>query len=203
VPDRILVYGVTGSGKTTLAALVAQRTGLPWHALDDLTWEPGWVAVPPEEQRRRVETVCAGERWILDTAYAQWMDVPLARVELIVGLDYPRWLSLGRLIRRSLVRAVDRRPICNGNRETFRLLFSSDSIVAWHFRSFARKRSRIRAWAADPSGPAVVRLTSPRATRRWLATLGVTEAPPEALPECPGGSTRRARNGPDRGPERP
>jgi adenylate kinase family enzyme len=171
VPDRILVYGVTGSGKTTLAGRIAERTGLPWHALDDLTWEPGWVAVPPEEQRRRVETVCAGEQWILDTAYSQWMDVPLARVELIVGLDYPRWLSLGRLIRRSLLRTVDRRVICNGNTESLRQLFSRDSIVVWHFRSFTRKRTRIRAWAADRSGPAVVRLTSPRATRDWLTRL--------------------------------
>jgi adenylate kinase family enzyme len=178
VPDRILVYGVTGSGKTALAARVAERTGLPWHALDDLTWEPGWVAVPPDEQRRRVEAVCAGEQWVLDTAYSQWIDIVFARVELVVGLDYPRCLSLGRLIRRSLLRVVDRRAVCNGNTESFRQLFSRDSIVAWHFRSFARKRARIRAWAADESGPAVVHLTSPRETRRWLATLsrGPTQA---------------------------
>ncbi|HEY3895663.1 MAG TPA: hypothetical protein VGL88_09870 [Pseudonocardiaceae bacterium] len=70
MPDRILVYGVTGSGKSTLAARIAERTGLPWYELDDLMWAPGWVAVPPSEQRRRVETICAGERWILDTAYS-------------------------------------------------------------------------------------------------------------------------------------
>jgi adenylate kinase family enzyme len=171
VPDRILVYGVTGSGKTTLAARVAEQTGLPWHSLDDLTWEPGWVEVPAEEQRRRVEAVCAADQWIIDTAYSKWIDVPLARVELIVGLDYPRWLSLGRLLRRSVVRALDRRPVCNGNTESLRQLFSSDSIVVWHFRSFKRKRARIRAWSAAQSGPAVVRLSSPRATRRWLDTL--------------------------------
>lgn len=108
--DRILVYGVTGSGKTVLAARVAAQTGLPWHAVDDLTWEPGWVPVPTEEQRRRIAAICAGERWILDTAYGHWIDIPLARTQLIVALDYPRWLSLGRLVRRILLRSVDRRP---------------------------------------------------------------------------------------------
>jgi C4-dicarboxylate-specific signal transduction histidine kinase len=97
--------------------------------------------------------------------------VVLARVDLIVALDYPRWRSLARLTRRTLARAIDRRTICNGNTESFRQLVSRDSILVWHFRSFARKRARMHAWAADPDGPAVIRLTSPAATRRWLAAL--------------------------------
>jgi adenylate kinase family enzyme len=113
-----VVYGVTGSGKTTLAEQIAERTSLPWHAVDELTWDPGWDEVPLAEQRRRIEAICAEDRWILDTAYGQWLDIPLARVQLIVALDYPRWISLGRLLRRTLVRAVDHHPICNGNFET-------------------------------------------------------------------------------------
>jgi adenylate kinase family enzyme len=172
VPERVLVYGVTGTGKTTLAAKIATRTGLPWQSVDDLTWQPGWVQVPVDEQRRRIAALCDEDRWILDTAYGTWLDIPLARVELIVALDYPRWISLSRLVRRTLLRAIDHHSICNGNTESFRQVFSTESIIAWHFRSFARKRGRIRGWAADPSGPAVVHLTSPRRTRRWLATLG-------------------------------
>ncbi|QWF83255.1 adenylate kinase [Amycolatopsis sp. CA-230715] len=169
--DRILVYGVTGSGKSTMAARIAERTGLPWHSVDDLTWEPGWVEVAPDEQRRRIAAICAGERWVLDSAYGKWLDVPMARVELIVALDYPRWLSLGRLVRRTIARAVDRREICNGNTENLGQLFTRDWIVWWHFKSFARKRARMRAWAADPAAPAVIRLTSVAQTRRWLASL--------------------------------
>jgi adenylate kinase family enzyme len=171
VASRVLIYGVTGSGKTTLARQVAGQAGLPWHSVDDLTWEPGWIGVPPEEQRRRIARICAGERWVLDAGYSQWIDVVLARVELIVALDYPRWRSLARLIRRTLGRAIVRRTVCNGNTETFRQMLSRDSILIWHFRSFARKRARMRAWAADPAAPEVILLTSPAATRRWLASL--------------------------------
>jgi adenylate kinase family enzyme len=172
VPDRILVYGVTGSGKTALAERISACTGIPWHAVDDLTWEPDWVPVPDDEQRRRIEAICVSERWVLDTAYGSWLDIPLARVELIVALDFPRWLSLWRLIRRTVARAVDRRPICNGNHESFRQMFSRDSIILWHFRSFSRKRRRVRAWESEPPVPQVVRLTSSRQAEHWLARLG-------------------------------
>lgn len=171
LPDRIIVYGVTGSGKSTLARRLAERTGLPWHSVDDcIGWNPGWVGVPAEEQRARAGELCAGERWILDSMYSSWRELALSRAELVVALDYPRWLSLGRLLRRTLVRCVTRRRICNGNVESVRQAFSADSIIVWHFQSFARKRDRIRDWAADPSIPILV-LTSPRATRRWLAEV--------------------------------
>ena len=168
--DRILVYGVTGSGKTRLAERISEVTGIPWHAVDELTWEPGWVEVPEDEQRKRIGAICAGQRWVLDTAYGRWIDIPLARVELIVALDFPRWLSLARLIRRSVARAIDGKPICNGNRESFRNIFSRRSIIGWHFKSFRRKRQRIREWDADPAEPEIVRLTSPRQVERWLAS---------------------------------
>ena len=168
VGRRIVVYGVTGSGKSTLAARIGERLDLPYHSVDDLTWEPGWGAVPDDTQRQRISAICPGDAWVLDSAYGKWHEVPLARADLVVGLDLPRWRSLGRLLRRTASRMLRRTEICNGNRESLRSMLSSDSIVAWHFRSFARKRATMRAWHADPGAPEVVLLRSPADVERWL-----------------------------------
>jgi hypothetical protein len=71
-----------------------------------------------------------------------------SRVDLVVGLDYPRWFSLQRVFRRSVMRATDKKPICNGNTESFRAMLGRDSIIGWQLRSFGRKRGRMRTWAA-------------------------------------------------------
>jgi hypothetical protein len=176
-PRRLLVYGVTGSGKSTAAERIGAATGLPVHLVDELTWRPGWVAVPAEEQRGTFDRITATDAWVLDTAYSTWLDLVLERCDLVVGLDYPRWLSLGRLLRRTAVRIVDRRPICNGIVETVRNLFSRDSIIAWHFRSFARKRTRMRAWAASGDVPIVV-FRRPADLDRWVRELGTTRSTP-------------------------
>jgi adenylate kinase family enzyme len=127
------------------------------------------VQVPAEEQRRRFAEICARDAWVLDTAYSVWIDIALARAELIVGLDLPRHVSLVRLLRRSVMRARTGVAVCNGNRETWRRLVSRDSIVLWHFRSFAGKQRRFREWEGDPR---FVRLTSARAVERWLSGVG-------------------------------
>ena len=170
--QRILIYGVTGSGKTTLARRLGEALGYEWISADDaFGWLPGWTPRDPAEQRELVAQAVAKEQWVLDTAYGQWIDLVLPRAELIVALDYARIRSLSQLVRRTLRRVIDKKPICNGNTETWSQLFSSDSIIVWHFRSFSRKRARIRGWAAESPGPLVVRLRTPRQTARFLAGL--------------------------------
>lgn len=169
---RILVYGVTSSGKSVAAERIAAKTHLPLTLADELTWEPGWVPVAKDEQRRRFAAVVARDRWVLDTAYGAWLDVVLPRVDLVVGLDYARWFSLQRVFRRSVMRAIDQKPICNGNTESLRGILGRDSIIGWHFRSFGRKRSRMRAWASAAEGPAVLLFTRSRDLAAWIDTLG-------------------------------
>jgi hypothetical protein len=167
--QRILVYGVYGAGKSTLAEQLAEKLGLPWQPVDDLTWEPGWREVPLPLQRSRIAAICERRRWILDGAYGEWLDIPLARADLIIGLDYSRRLTLGRLLRRTGRRLMTGEVICNGNRESLGSVLSTESIIVWHLTSFARKRRRMRAWAADPNGPRVLLFDTPAQLDAWLA----------------------------------
>jgi adenylate kinase family enzyme len=168
---RILVYGVTGSGKSTAAKRIARRTGLPLTLADELTWQPGWVPVDEGRQRELFTAVVARDRWVLDTAYAAWLDIVLPRVDLIVALDYPRWFSLQRLVRRTVMRSIDKRPICNGNTQSLRGLYAPDSIVRWHFRTFAEKRRMMRHWAEGSDGPPVVMVRKAKDLDDWISRI--------------------------------
>jgi len=140
--------------------------------VDELCWDPGWVSPPPEEQARRILPRLADERWVFDSIYGTFLPPAGERAQVIVGLDYPRWLSFGRLVRRTCTRWWTQEEVCNGNRETLRAILGRDSILVWHFRSFARKRDRLRRWHADPDELPVVLLRSPRdaeALVGWLA----------------------------------
>ncbi|MEZ2370104.1 adenylate kinase [Arthrobacter sp. RCC_34] len=182
LPRRILIYGVAGTGKSTAAARLSRITGIPWHSSDDeIGWLPAseapWTNRTDEDMRAIAEDIVARQEWILDSAYRQFREPALARAELVVGLDYSRVFSFGRLVRRTFLRVKDRTPACNGNIETLRRALSNDSILLWHFRSFPGKRARIRAWADDPSAPPVLVFRKATELDRWLEAQAALSSP--------------------------
>lgn len=168
---RVVLHGVTGSGKSTLAARLAALTGAPHVSVDDLMWRPGWVQVSEQEQVETIRRYAEQPAWVIDALWSATRPIVLAHADLVVTLDYPRRVSLGRLVRRTVRRLRTGEQFCGGNTESWRQTLSSDSILAWHHASFGRKHAEAAAWAADAGGPPLVRFTSPRATDAWLRTL--------------------------------
>ncbi|MFC4243986.1 adenylate kinase [Gryllotalpicola reticulitermitis] len=175
-PRRILLHGATGSGKSTAAVRIAAILGRPVTLADEIGWLPGWRERPVEEQRAMVQAAAAGDSWVFDSAYSKWRDLVMPSVDLIIGLDYSRWLSLTRLIVRTARRVITGEFICNGNRETLRKALSADSIVIWHFRSWKKKRVTMRAWSADQTGPPTILFRRPRDLEAWIGGLTPVKA---------------------------
>jgi adenylate kinase family enzyme len=168
---RVLCFGAPGSGKSTLGAALADRLDLPAVSIDDLCWEPGWVQPPRAELDARVLPVLERESYVIDSVYRFHNAAALERVDVIVGLDYPRLVSLSRLLRRTWRRLRTRERVCNGNVESLRVVVSRDSIIVWHFRSWPSKRERMRAWHADPSAPPVLLLRTTADADRLLDAI--------------------------------
>ena len=175
---RVLIYGVTGSGKSTAALALGERLGLPVHLVDEEfgflpASEAVWTNRPDDEMRAMAASVLAEPAWIFDTAYGQFRDIALDRAQVIVALDYPRLLTLGRLLRRTIARARDGNEICNGNTESWRQSFASkDSILVWHAQTWASRRRTMRALADALDGPPVLLCRRPRDLDAALAALG-------------------------------
>ena len=181
-PERIVVFGTTGSGKSTLAKAIGSRLGIPYFEMDALHWNPGWVGTPVPEFRRKVEAATQGEAWVTEGQYSQVRDIYLRRADTAVWLDYSFALVFYRLLRRTLSRIIDRKPVCNGNYETWRNAFlDRESILLYAFRGHWRKRREYpELWREYPHLQ-VLHFRSPHQTERWLQTLSHTPSAESAL----------------------
>ena len=171
-PQRVLVGGSSGAGKTTLARLLARRWELPYVEVDSLFHGPKWV--PRPEFVDDVDAFTSRPRWILDHDYASVRHLVWARMDTFIWLDYSRAVCEWRVIRRSIPRSLLRRPLWNGNRESFgRMFFDAEHPVRWSWTHHAGRRIEFEQLTQSPEHVHVnvVRLQAPRETRGWLRTL--------------------------------
>src|SRR3954454_20193060 len=114
--------GGSCSGKTTLAARLAEQLGIPHIELDALHHNPNWVESDAAVLRARVEAALAGrDGWVADGDYLNklgtWL---LDQADTVVFLDLPLPVTLRRMWHRTTSRIRDGTEIWGtGNRETW------------------------------------------------------------------------------------
>jgi predicted kinase len=172
--QRILVLGRTGSGKTTLARELAAAIDVQHVELDALYFGPGFSTVPLPVLRERTTAAIAGERWVTDGNKSAVRDLVWPRADTVVWLDYPVAVSLWRLGKRALWRtsALTTEASHSGHKAGLpKQMLSAAKGVLTALRSHRGQRRAYPKMFAEPQNRhlAVVRLRSPRATRRWLA----------------------------------
>lgn len=173
---RFVVVGTTGSGKTTVAAALAEARRVPHIELDALHWEPDWIEADDDVFRARVRDslTAANTGWVVDGNYLEIVeDVIWPAADTIVWLDLPFRVVITRLSRRTARRMRTREELWGtGNRERFTSLFTRDSIILWTTRTHRGNRRRFGARATDPACAHLefVRLRTPDEVERFLAS---------------------------------
>ncbi|MEZ0226609.1 MAG: adenylate kinase [Alphaproteobacteria bacterium] len=171
---RIVILGVTGSGKTTFGRKLAVRLGYPATDLDDLNWLPAWTERPKEEFYALAGAAAQKPEWVIIGNYSKVRNAVWPHADTFIWLDYPFPRVFWQLLRRSVLRAIDKNPICNGNIESWKQFFSKNSIMLWLFTSYRRRRRDYGAiFSAAGNSPNIsyIRLRSPKSAAEWLKNI--------------------------------
>ena len=172
---RVSIYGASGSGKSTLARAVAHALDAPVLELDALYHQAQWTPLDADVFRARVGEFVAQPSWVCDGNYDVVRAAVWARATTIVLLDLPRWRVMARLGRRTLHRVLWREELWNGNKESWRNVFSRDperNILLWSWQTHARRRAEIPMLALrDAAHARFVVITRERERRQLLEEL--------------------------------
>jgi adenylate kinase family enzyme len=177
---RVVVLGLSGSGKTTMAAALGRALNAPHIEMDALFWEPNWTQAPREVFRQRIADAIAGDVWVVDGNYSTARDLVWPRATAFVWLDYPLPFVMARLFRRTLWRGAFGVELWSGNRERlWDQFFTRESLFLWIIQQRPKHKREYPLIPTLPeaAGARFIRLRSARAAARWLA--GLTE-PPDA-----------------------
>ena len=73
---RILIFGNSGSGKTTMARALAEEHGLAHLDLDSLAWESPGIRLSAEESGSRILAFVEGnDEWVIEGCYGDLLEV--------------------------------------------------------------------------------------------------------------------------------
>lgn len=174
--NRLVVIGTTSSGKSTLAEKIAKRFDLRFIELDALHWEPNWQEAPLDVFRERVTKATQAERWIVAGNYSVVRDLVWAKAEAVIWLDYPFFLVLGQLTRRTFTRWWTQELLWGKNIEPFWVhfkLWSKDSLFHWLFKTYWRRKRETPQLLSLPEYRrlTLIHFKHPREVDEWLEGL--------------------------------
>lgn len=168
-PARVLVAGVSGVGKTTLARRIATVIGAPHTEIDGLYHGPKWT--PRDEFLADVHDLVAADTWTTEWQYRVAKSLLAERADTLVWLDLPfATVTLPRVVRRTVRRRVRREVLWNGNTEHPLRTFFTDGehILRWSVRTRHKLREQVPALETEWPHLVVVRLARRRQVERWL-----------------------------------
>jgi len=105
-PQRIMILGLPGAGKSTFASQLAQQLNLPLYHLDKYFFVRNWVERDREEFLHIQQQWVDQDRWIIDGNALNSLEMRYRQADLVLYFCKPRALCMLRLIHRRLFKSA-------------------------------------------------------------------------------------------------
>ncbi len=135
--DRIMIFGFSGGGKSTLARKMGEILDIEPTHFDRLHWLPGWVESTRDYKREMIKPVLERDRWIIEGNYHHiYWNERLEKADTVIFIDVNRFTCIYQAWKRSLMYKGKTRPdMGEGCTEKFDLEFAK-----WVFFKGRKKR---------------------------------------------------------------
>ena len=98
--QKVIVIGCPGSGKTTFAVKLKEKTGLPLYHLDAIWHKPDKTYVAREEYDAHLGEILSQDAWIIDGNYSRTLERRMAVCDTVFLFDLPVEVCLAGAISR-------------------------------------------------------------------------------------------------------
>lgn len=97
---KIIVIGCPGSGKTTFAEKLRDKTGLPLFYLDAIWHRPDRTHISREEFDARLADILALDSYIIDGNYSRTIETRIAACDTVFLFDLPTEICINGALSR-------------------------------------------------------------------------------------------------------
>jgi len=165
---KISIIGSGGAGKSTLAKEIGNILNVPVYHLDAIFWKPGWIKTERNDWSSLQRSLCTQSQWIMDGNYSSTIDIRLASSNMVVFLDFNRYLCIYRAVKRFLMHYGKSRPdMAEGCNEMLDLKF-----LKWIYDYPRTRRPEVLKKLEDlDSNTKVYILKHPREIKMFLEQL--------------------------------
>lgn len=108
--EKILIIGSSGSGKSTFAEKLANKTGVELIHLDALYYDLKGNGLYNGEWERAQSEMVKKEKWIIDGNFFRTINIRLKEADTVILFDFPKLFSLYRNLKRFILYRNNHRP---------------------------------------------------------------------------------------------
>jgi adenylate kinase family enzyme len=181
-PLRVCIIGGSGAGKSTLASQLAAALRLEHIELDAIHWQPGWIRPTNEEFHKNIEEAISKSEeriknnefngWVADGNHKQAKEIFWTKCTTVVWLDYSWTVITLRLAVRTVLNLIFKRPMCNGNYESFKnVILNPDAPLYWVKAVQEHNRREFPRAFEKLENMTIYRLRTPQDCETWIKSF--------------------------------